>query len=66
MGNAAVVEDGVGVDELEELGRLFASENAPEDDEDDGDDGDEEDDEGGGDQEDGEKPGVKPEGMPHE
>ena len=47
MGNAAV-EDGVAVDELEELGRLSASETAPEDDED------------------AEKPGVKPEGMPHE
>jgi hypothetical protein len=60
MGNAAVVEDGVGVDELEELGRLFASETAPEDDEDEEDDDEEEDDE------DDDEPRVKPEGMPHE
>lgn len=55
MGNVAVAEDLAGVDDLDELYQLNASETAPEDDEDDDDDADEE--------RDGE---IKPEGMPHE
>lgn len=60
MGNAAVAEDLVGVEELEELYKLFASETAPEDDEDD-DDYDDDEEEG-----DEEEPAAHPEGMPHE
>ena len=58
MGNAAVAEELAGVDDLDELYRLNASETEPEDDEDDDEDEDETDDE--------EQGGVKPEGMPHE
>jgi hypothetical protein len=55
MGNAAVAEELAGIDELEELYRLDASESGPEDDEeDDDDDGDDDDDE------------MHPEGMPNE
>lgn len=56
MGNVAVAEDLVGVDDLDELYQLNASETEPEDDEDDDDDDEADDEEGG----------VKPEGMPHE
>jgi hypothetical protein len=59
MGNAAVAEDLAGVDDLDELYRLNASEAEPEDDEDDEEDDDDEAD-------DEEQGGVKPEGMPHE
>jgi hypothetical protein len=59
MGNAAVAEDLAGVDELEELYQLSASDTEPEDDDDDDDDDDEDEDEdedeGGG-----MKPGVMP------
>jgi len=41
MGNAAVAEDLAGIDDLEELYRLDASESEPEDDEDDEEDDDE-------------------------
>jgi hypothetical protein len=58
MGNAAVAEDLAGVDDLDELYQLNASETEPEDDEDDDEPDDEPDDEDQG--------GVKPEGMPHE
>jgi hypothetical protein len=58
MGNAAVAEDLAGVDDLDELYQLNASETEPEDDEDADEDEDETDDE--------EQGGVKPEGMPHE
>ena len=51
MGNAAAAEELAGIDELEELYQLSASETEPEDDEDDEDD----EDEGGG---------MKPEVMP--
>jgi hypothetical protein len=54
MGNVAVAEELPGVDDLDELYRLDASESEPEDDEDyEDDDEDEDDDEG-----------IKPEGMP--
>jgi len=56
MGNVAVAEELAGIDELEELYRLDASESEPEDDEDDDEeeDDDEDDDE------------MEPEGMPQE
>lgn len=60
MGNAAVAEDLAGVDDLDELYQLNASETEPEDDEDDDDDEDEDE------TDDEEQGGVKPEGMPHE
>jgi hypothetical protein len=60
MGNVAVAEDLIGVDDLDELYQLNASETEPEDDEDDDDD---DDDDQADDEEQG---GVKPEGMPHE
>jgi hypothetical protein len=52
MGNAAVAEELAGIDELEELYKLSASETEPEDDEE---DEDEDEEEGGG---------MKPEVMP--
>jgi hypothetical protein len=55
MGNAAVAEELAGIDELEELYRLDASESEPEDDEDDEDDNDGDDDDE-----------MHPEGMPNE
>ncbi len=55
MGNMAIAEDLAGIDELEELYRLDASESEPED--------GEEDDE---DEEDGDEEEVHPEGMPNE
>lgn len=58
MGNVAVAEDLAGVDDLDELYQLNASETEPEDDEDDDEDDEADDEEQGG--------GVKPEGMPHE
>jgi hypothetical protein len=79
MGIAAVAEDLSGLDELEEIVRLDASENDPEDDEDDDEDEDEDDedfdedededddsddDDDEDDEDDGE--GVKPEGMPYD
>jgi hypothetical protein len=57
MENAAMTEELPGVDELDELYRLDASEAEPEDDE-----GDDEDDDEEGDDEDGE---MHPEGMPN-
>jgi hypothetical protein len=58
MGNVAVVTELAGVDELEELFDLDASESAPEDDEED-DEFDEDEEDG----EDGEE--IKPEEIPH-
>jgi hypothetical protein len=55
MGNAAVAEELAGIDELEELYRLDASESEPEDDEEDDDDDDDDDDDE-----------MHPEGMPNE
>ncbi len=46
MGNVALAEDLVSIDELEELFELDASESEPEDDEEDDDEEDDEDDEG--------------------
>lgn len=54
MGNVAVVEELTGIDELDELFKLDASETEPEDDEDEDDEDEDDDDEG-----------VKPEDMPH-
>ena len=56
MGNTAVAEELAGLDELEELYELSASESEPEDEDDDEDDDDEEDDDGG----------MQPEDTPHE
>ena len=56
MGNAAVAEELVGSDELDELYRLDASETEPEDD-------DEEDDEEG--EEPAEEPAEEPDVVPH-
>jgi hypothetical protein len=56
MGNTAVAEELAGLDELEELYELNASESEPEDEDDDEDD-DDEDDDGGG---------MQPEDTPHE
>jgi hypothetical protein len=55
MGNAAIAEDLTGIDELDELYKLDASESEPEDD-----DADDDEDE----PEDGDE-GVKPDDMPH-
>jgi len=55
MGNAAIAEELTGIDELDELYKLDASESEPEDDDEDGDDDDEAD----------EDEGVKPDDMPH-
>ena len=55
MGNAAVIEELAGSDELEELYRLDASESEPEDEPDDEDQDDEDEGEGG----------IKPGEMPH-
>jgi hypothetical protein len=55
VGNAAMTEELLGADELDELYRLDASETDPEDDEDDDEDDDD------GDDDDGE---MEPEGMP--
>jgi hypothetical protein len=52
MGTAAMTEELLGADELDELYRLHASETEPEDD---GEEDDDEDDDGG----------MKPEGMPN-
>jgi hypothetical protein len=56
MGNAAIAGELAGIDELDELYKLDASESEPEEDEDydDEEDDDEDDDEG-----------VKPDDMPH-
>ena len=56
MGNVAVAEELAGIDELEELYRLDASESEPEDDDDDEDD----------DEDDGDDDEMHPEGMPNE
>ncbi len=56
MGTAAVAEEQAGVDELEELYKLDASETEPEDDEDEDDGTDDEEDDG---------EGIEPEDMPH-
>jgi len=53
MGNVAVAEELVGIDELEELYRLDATETEPEDEEDDEDEDDTDDEE------------LEPEDMPH-
>jgi hypothetical protein len=58
MGNTAVAEDLAGIEELEELYELTASESEPEDDDDE--DGDDEDEDG---EDDG---GIKPDDTPHE
>jgi hypothetical protein len=55
MGNAAIAEDLTGIDELDELYKLDASESEPEDD-----DADDDEDE----PEDGDE-GIKPDDMPH-
>jgi hypothetical protein len=55
MGNAAIAEELTGIDELDELYKLDASESEPEDDDEDGDEDDEADDD----------EGVKPDDMPH-
>jgi hypothetical protein len=61
MGNAAAAEELAGIDELEELYRLDASESEPEDDDDDEDyDEDYDDDDDDDDDE------MHPEGMPNE
>ena len=60
MGNAAVIEELAGSDELDELARLDGSESDPEDEPDEEPDDDENEDE------DENKEGIKPEGMPHE
>jgi hypothetical protein len=60
MGNAAVAEDPAGVDELEELYQLSASDTEPEDDEDDDDDDDDDDEDEDEDEGGGMKPGVMP------
>ena len=57
MGNAAVAEELPGLDELEELYQLDASESEPEDDDDLDDDDDDDDDEGDDEE--------HPEDMPH-
>jgi hypothetical protein len=57
MGNVALTEELISVDELEELDKLDASESEPEDDEDD----DEEED----DQDDEDNEGAKPDEIPH-
>jgi hypothetical protein len=57
MGNAAAAEELAGIEDLEELYRLDASESEPEDDEEDDDDNDDDDDD---DDE------MHPEGMPNE
>ena len=58
MGNAAVAEELLGADELDELYRLDASEPEPEDDGD-GDEDEDEDDADEGDEE------MQPHGIPH-
>jgi hypothetical protein len=58
MGNTAAAEELAGLDELEELYELNASESEPEDEDDDDDEEEEEDDD-----EDG---GLQPEDTPHE
>ena len=65
MGNAAAAGELAGIDELDELYKLDASESEPddEDDEEDEDDEDEDEDEDDGEDDDGE--GVKPDDMPH-
>lgn len=60
MGNAAIAGELAGIDSLDELCKLDASESEPEEDEDDEEYDDEEDD----DDEDGDE-GVKPDDMPH-
>ena len=59
MGNAAIAEELTGIDELDELYKLDASESEPEDDDEDGDEDGDEDDEADDDE------GVKPDDMPH-
>ena len=58
MGNTAVAEELAGLDELEELYQLSASESEPEDEDDEDDDEDEDDEDDGG--------GMHPEDTPHE
>jgi hypothetical protein len=59
MGNAAIAEELTGIDELDELYKLDASESEPEDDDEDGDDDGDDDGEADDDE------GVKPDDMPH-
>ena len=54
MGNAAVIGDLAGINDLEYLYELDASENSPEDDDEDEEDDDEKDE------------GIKPDEIPHE
>lgn len=61
MGNVAVAEELAGLDELDELYELDASETEPEDDEDEDEDEDDTDD----DEDDDEGGGLQPEDMPH-
>ena len=72
MGNAAAAGELAGIDELDELYKLDASESEPDEDEDDEDDDDGEDDDDDGEDDDGEDEdeddggeGVKPDDMPH-
>lgn len=58
MGNTAVAEKLAGLDELEELYKLSASESEPEDEDDDDDEEEDDGDDDGG--------GMKPEDTPHE
>ena len=64
MGNAAIAEELTGIDELDELYKLDASESEPEDDDDEDDDDDDEDDEDD-DEDDDDGGGVEPDDMPH-
>jgi len=59
MGNAAVIGELAGINDLEDLYELDASENSPEDDDQDDDQDDDEDDEG-------DDEGVQPDEIPHE
>jgi hypothetical protein len=58
MGNTAVAQELAGLDELEELYELNASESEPEDEDDDDEDDDEEEDDDDG--------GMEPKDTPHE
>ena len=65
MGNAAVIEELAGSDELDELFRLDASESDPEDEPEDDQDADDEDEAEEGAEAGGMPHPIKPEGMPH-
>jgi hypothetical protein len=65
MGNAAVIDEFAGSDELDELYRLDASESDPEDEPEDDQDADDEDEAEEGAEAGGMPHPIKPEGMPH-